>query len=172
MCGSVCCGQEGTMIDPLHARRPVQVNACFRDGAKREGDILAALREIGMTDDQITLMRHPGPGDEESEHAFFERLRARFGHAHASEHDDWPRHYDLLVIAHLGADATLAAPIEACLRRLGASHVGYYGPLKADPTRLAAAASLAELEVEAARQAGFTGAALLDPGEDEARRGG
>jgi hypothetical protein len=35
--------------------------------------------------------------------------------------------------------------------------------------RGAAAASLAALEVEAARQAGFTGAAGLDPGEDQAR---
>jgi hypothetical protein len=161
------------MIGSIHARRPVQVNACFQDGAKRAGDILAALREIGVTDDQLTLMRHPGPEDEEAEHDFFERLRARFGHAHASEHDDWPRHYDLLVITHLGADATLAAPVEACLRRLGANHVSYYGPLTADPTRLAAAASRADREVEAARQAGFTGAAGLDPGEDAASaRGG
>jgi hypothetical protein len=150
----------------------VQVNACFHVGANREGDILAALREIGVTDDRITLKRRQGPEDEASAYDFFGWLRARVGHAHASEHDDWPRRHDLLIIAHLGADATLAAPVEACLRRLGAYHVSHYGPLKADPTRLAAAASPAELEIEAARQAGFTGGAGLDPGEDAARTPG
>jgi hypothetical protein len=123
------------MIGSLPARRPLQVNACFHDGANREGDILATLHEIGVTDDQLMLKRHPDPENEESARDFFERLRGRFGHAHASEPDDWPRHDDLLVIAQLGAAATLAAPVEAGLRRPGAHHVSYYGPLQADPTR-------------------------------------
>lgn len=159
------------MVESVQARRPVQVNACFHEGASRGDAIVAGLHEVGLTDEQITLKRRPAPGaaEPDGERGFVEHLRERFGHAHADERGDWQRHYDLLVIAHLGTATTLAEPVEACLRRLGAHHVSYYGPLKADPARLGAARTLDELELEAARQAGFTGNAELIPGAGSAR---
>ncbi|HEX5503071.1 MAG TPA: hypothetical protein VFW96_10645 [Thermomicrobiales bacterium] len=155
--------------DPLHARRPAQVNACFRDGLKREVDIVTALREVGLSDDRITLSERPGPEDEsprmDDTGGFLGRLKELFTADHTGEE----RHpYDLIVIAHLGDDEALAQPVEEVFKRFDAAEISYYAPMT--PTmRPLGGASIEEAETEAAREAGFTGNAELDPGEDVER---
>lgn len=153
--------------DPLRARRPAQVNACFRDGLSREVDIVTALREVGLTDDRITLSEHPGPEAEsprmdDDSGGFFAHLKELFGADHTGEE----RHpYDLIVIAHLGDDEALAQPVEEIFKRFDAAEVSYYAPM-APTMRPLGGASIEEAETEAARQAGFTGNADLDPGTE------
>jgi hypothetical protein len=158
--------------DPLHARRPAQVNACFRNGLDREVDIVAALREVGLSDDRITLSEHPGPEDEsprvDDTGGFFAHLKELFGAERTGEE----RHpYDLIVIAHLGDDEALAQPVEEVFKRFDAAEVSYYAPMAPTMRPLGGGASIEEAETEAARQAGFTGNADLDPGTEGQRPG-
>ena len=49
------------MLDRSIARRPAQVNACFEGGSSRRDEIIAALRQAGLEERQITVIDRPDP---------------------------------------------------------------------------------------------------------------
>lgn len=115
------------MLDRTSARRPAQVNACFEGGSSRTAEIVAGLREAGLTDEQITVIDRPDPEDAHvptEEMGFVERLKALFGGKDAGDTDE--KRYDLLILVHLGEQERLAESVQEVFRRFDAARVNYY----------------------------------------------
>ena len=51
------------MLDRADAGRPAQVNACFEGGTDQKAEILDALHQTGLGDDQITVIDRAMPED-------------------------------------------------------------------------------------------------------------
>lgn len=121
------------MLDRESAQRPAQVNACFAGGTDRVQEIVSALHQVGLADDQITVIEQARPEktDVHMDHpSFSDRLKNLFGGKdHAAETAD---HYDTIVMAHLGHDDTLAGPVQDVFQRFAAARVNYYPPAEAD----------------------------------------
>ncbi|MGN6565492.1 MAG: hypothetical protein ACTHMU_22775, partial [Thermomicrobiales bacterium] len=82
------------MLDRESARRPAQVNACFSGGSSQRDAIVAALHEVGLTDEQITVIDRPDPEATEVEPAepsLLDRIKDLFG---GNDEDHEARHYD------------------------------------------------------------------------------
>lgn len=115
------------MLDRSIARRPAQVNACFEGGSSRRDEIIAALRQAGLEERQITVIDRPDPEDvkvETTEPTFLERIKSLFGGD--DDKDEEQRDYDLLILAHLGDDEALAGPVQEVFQRFDAARVNYY----------------------------------------------
>lgn len=115
------------MFDRASATRPAQVNACFEGGSPRQAEIVAALKEAGLRDEQITVIDRADPEATKvatAEPSFLDRLKSLFGGDH--DQDERMEHYDLLVLAHLGEDEDKATAVQEVFQRFGASRVSYY----------------------------------------------
>jgi hypothetical protein len=144
------------MLDRADARRPAQVNACFEGGTDRKAEILDALHQTGLGDDQITVIDRATPEDitiETAEPSLIERIKGLFG---GDNDDEDAEKYDLLILAHLGRDENLAGPVQEVFERFGAARVNYYAPAAADMRPLGGGGSLQEIERE------LTGAGRAD----------
>ena len=120
------------MLDRSDARRPAQVNACFEGGSSRRDEIVAALQQVGLTERQITVIDRPEPEDvkvETTEPTFLERIKALFG---GDDEEEQQKNYDLLILAHLGDDDSLAGPVQEVFQRFGAARVNYYPATEAE----------------------------------------
>ncbi len=121
------------MLEREDVRRPAQVNACFEGGSSRTDEIVAALREVGLGDNQITVIDRPDPEDTKvatEEPSFLDRIKSLFG---GDKDNDAEHHkYDLLILAHLGQDETLASPVQEVFQRFDAARVNYYPPAEAE----------------------------------------
>jgi hypothetical protein len=136
------------MLDRADAGRPAQVNACFEGGTDRKADILDALHQVGLGDDQITVIDRAMPDDYATETAgpsLIERIKGLFG---GDKDDEDAEKYDLLILAHLGEDEHLAGPVQEVFERFGAARVNYYAPAAADMRPLGGGGSLQEIERE------------------------
>src|ERR671938_328643 len=103
------------MLDRADAGRPAQVNACFEGGTDRKAEILDALHQVGLGDDQITVIDRATPEDitvETAEPSLIERIKGLFG---GDSDDGDAEKYDLLVLAHRGQDENLAGPVKEVL---------------------------------------------------------
>ena len=120
------------MFDRSDARRPAQVNACFEGGTSRRDEIVAALRQVGLTERQITVIDRPEAEDvkvETAEPTFLERIKSLFG---GDDEEEEQKDYDLLILAHLGDDESLAGPVQEVFRRFDAARVNYYPATEAE----------------------------------------
>ena len=116
---------QPTTQGKVEVNRPAQVNGQFRVGAVSLDDIKAALREVGIRDDQVTVIDKPVAHRTTvaaSEPGAFAKLLGRFRKAAAVEES----HDEMLVLVHLGLDDRLAQPVQDVLQRLGATRVKYY----------------------------------------------
>jgi hypothetical protein len=114
------------MLDRENARRPAQVNACFSGGSSQRDAIVAALREVGVPDEHITVIDRPEPEDtviEAAEPGLLDHIKHLFG---GDDEDQEARHYDLYILAHLGQDEALAAPVQEVFKRFNAADIRYY----------------------------------------------
>lgn len=121
------------MLQREDVRRPAQVNACFEGGSSRQGEIVAALREVGLDENQITVIDRPEQDETKiatEEPSFLERIKRIFGGGDddAEEH----KRYDLLILAHLGDNEALAGPVQEVFQRFNASRVNFYPMAEAD----------------------------------------
>lgn len=117
------------MLDRESAQRPAQVNACFEGGSDRAREIVAALRQAGLRDEQITVIDRTDPEktdvDTRPEPSFAERLKSLFGGDQDKERAAEPD-YDTIIMAHLGHDDSLAGPVQEVFQQFGAARVNYY----------------------------------------------
>ena len=116
------------MLDRSDVRRPAQVNACFEGGTSQRDQIVAALKGVGLQDNQITVIDRPDPEDTDialEEPGFLDRIKALFGKGDTSD-DEEHKNYDLLILAHLGNDDELAGPVQDVFKRFNAARVNYY----------------------------------------------
>lgn len=114
----------------VEVSRPAQVNGQFRVGAVSLDDIKAALREVGIRDDQVTVIDKPVAHRTTvatAEPGMVSKLLGRFRKAAAVEES----HDEMLVMVHLGLDDRLAQPVQDVLQRLGAARVKYYPMMEA-----------------------------------------
>lgn len=121
------------MFDRSDARRPAQVNACFEGGASRRDEIVAALRQAGLNDSQITVIDRPDPDDTKvatSELGFFDRLKEMFSGDKDREQET--HRYDLLILVHLGDEVALAGPVQEVFKRFDAARVNFYPVAEAE----------------------------------------
>ncbi len=109
--------------------RDAQVNARFTEGSAQQAEVVAALRALGLREDQVTVIAHADKGDWQQAVApgLWARWRGRGDPAAAPP-------ADLLILVHLGQDDTLAAPVQDLFRHFGAAAVEYY-PAGHIPTR-------------------------------------
>lgn len=127
--------------------RAAQVNAQFAGGSIRQEEVVAALHELGVREEQVTVIARADAG---VSHAplegpgWFARLRGRLGAERETASAPVP---DLLILVHLGRDDTLAGPVEAVLRRFGATQVEHYAPGRV-PTRIGVAVAKAPSAAE------------------------
>lgn len=122
-----------------------QVTARFPGGLIEEAEVVAALRRLGLAEEQITVIERGAPGEpgeaqirqaklvggqvkrhmvgrqEELAPGLFGRLQELFD----GESDRGPA---LTALVRLGRDEALAVPVQEMLRRLGAGRVRYYPP--------------------------------------------
>ncbi|MGN6562284.1 MAG: hypothetical protein ACTHMU_06460 [Thermomicrobiales bacterium] len=113
------------MLDRESARRPAQVNAYFSGGSSQRDAIITALHEVGLTDDQITVIDNPKPEDTvvAAEPGLLDRIKHLFDdHDEAQEE----RRYDLYILAHLGQDEALATPVQDVFKQFNAADIQYY----------------------------------------------
>ena len=144
------------MLDRADAGRPAQVNACFEGGTDQKAEILDALHQTGLGDDQITVIDRAMPEDfaiETAQPSLIERIKGLFG---GDKDDEDAEKYDLLILAHLGQDENLAGPVQEVFERFDAARVSYYPPAAADMRPLGGGGSLQEIERE------LTGAGRAD----------
>lgn len=121
------------MFDRSDARRPAQVNACFEGGTSRRDEIVAALRQAGLNDTQITVIDRPDPDDTKiatSELGFFDRLKEMFSGDQDREQET--HRYDLLILVHLGDKEALAGPVQEVFKRFDAARVNFYPVAEAE----------------------------------------
>ena len=147
------------MLDRSDARRPAQVNACFEGGTSRRDEIVAALRQVGLTERQITVIDRPQPEDvlvETSEPSFLDRIKSLFG---SDDEEEEQKDYDLLILAHLGDDDSLAGPVQEVFQRFGAARVNYYPTAEAEMHVLGGGPSMGA-EMPPLSSSGTAGAAV------------
>ncbi len=109
--------------------RAGQVNATFAGGSPRQAEIVAALHELGLTEEEINVIGRVDAGHWQAPVArpgFLTRLRARFGATPAAAGTPPPS--DLLILVHLRQSEALAEPVQEVFRRFGATRVSYYPP--------------------------------------------
>ena len=116
--------------------RAGQVNASFAGGSSRPAEIVAALRQTGLTAEEIHVIDRVDAGHWQAPVArpgFLTRLRARFGATPAAAGTPPPS--DLLILVHLRQSEALAEPVQEVFRRFQATRVNYYPPSRV-PTRV------------------------------------
>ena len=108
--------------------RAAQVNARFAEGAGPQAAIVAALRALGLGEEQINVIERADPGEwqERVARGRFARLRGLLGGApHLVAAPPPPAMY---ILVHLGRDDALAGEVQAVFRRFGATQVEHYTP--------------------------------------------
>lgn len=103
--------------------RMAQVNATFTTGTLRRDELVQALVETGLSEQQITVIDKVDAGDwrEKAAPGFLARL---FGRGSVATEAEAPA--TMVVMAHLGTDETRADQVEEIFRRLGATKVDRY----------------------------------------------
>jgi hypothetical protein len=109
--------------------RAAQVNARFAASAFPRSDIVAALHELGLEDQQFTILDRPLVAEYVAPVApgLATRLRTLFGGKATSTAATTPVQ-DVQIMVHLGQDDHLAAQVQELFRRSGAAGVEYFGP--------------------------------------------
>src|SRR5690349_12591562 len=98
--------------------RAAQVNANFPGGSSRRAEIVAALRDLGLGEGQITVIARAAPEHRSAAApGWFARLTGRRGTVPDSAAVPIP---DLHILVHLGPDAALAESVQEVFRRFGA----------------------------------------------------
>ena len=108
--------------------RSAQVNARFAGGSPRLAEVVAALRALGLGEEQINVIERADPGEwqERVARGRFARLRGLLGGApHLVAAPPPPAMY---ILVHLGRDDALAGEVQAVFRRFGATQVEHYTP--------------------------------------------
>lgn len=107
--------------------RGAQVNAKFAGSTSQQGEIVAALRALGLEAGQITVLAGGQHGDwqQAATPGLLARLRGRLSGPPAAVR---AAPADTLIMAHLGRDDALATPVQDLFRRFGATTVDYYPP--------------------------------------------
>ena len=105
--------------------RAAQVNARFEGGTPRQAEVVAALRALGLEEEQINVIERADPGDWQVAAApgWVERLKGRLGFEPDVVAELPP---NLLILVHLGGDEALAGAVQDLFRRFGATRVGHY----------------------------------------------
>ena len=105
--------------------RGAQVNAKFAGGSSRQGEMVAALRALGLGADHITVIARADPGDwqQPASPGLFARLRGRLSGPAAG--GPLPP-ADTLLMVHLDRDEALAGPVQDLFRRFGATTVEFH----------------------------------------------
>src|SRR6266542_2037919 len=101
----------GAMFD-----RSAQVNARFAGGSPRLAEVVAALRALGLGEEQINVIERADPGEwqEPAAPGWVERLKGRLGYEPAVVAALPP---NLLILVHLGGDEALAGEVQDLFRR-------------------------------------------------------
>lgn len=110
--------------------RASQVNARFGAGSVRPAEVVAALRGLGLTEDQITVLeRTLPPGDQAPLTApgMLARLRVFLGGEPARPAPP-PRQPDVQIMVHMGKEDTLSDSVQAVFRRFGAAGIEHFAP--------------------------------------------
>lgn len=100
--------------------RAAQVNARFAAGSCKPQDVVAALEELGLTRQQITVLSRTAAVPAPVSTGFMQRLMGRFKNeppVTAATEPDWQ------VVVHMGQDAALSEPVQALFHRFGAVSV-------------------------------------------------
>ena len=105
--------------------RAAQVNARFEGGSPRQAEVVAALRALGLGEEQINVIERADPGDwqEPAAPGWFERLQGRLGRKPDVVAALPP---NLLILVHLGRDEALAGQVQDLFRRFGATRVDHH----------------------------------------------
>ncbi len=105
--------------------RAAQVNARFAGGSPRQAEVVAALRELGLAEEQINVIERADAGDwqEAAAPGWFARLRSLLGREPDVVAALPP---NLLILVHLGRDEALAGAVQDLFRRFGATQVDHY----------------------------------------------
>jgi len=112
--------------------RAAQVNARFAATSFPRAAIVAALHELGLEDQQFTILDRPlvsmyqapvTPG-------LVTRLRGLFAGKSASVAAVAPAQ-DVQIMVHMGQDDRLAAQVQELFQRSGAASVEYFAPTSA-----------------------------------------
>lgn len=110
--------------------RASQVNARFVAGSCRQEDVVAALRGLGLTQGQITVLEPTPPSADQvpaEAGGLVARLRAMFGMAAPSAAPP-PKTPDIQFIIHMGQNDALASPVQDIFRRFGAVGIEHFAP--------------------------------------------
>ena len=105
--------------------RAAQVNARFEGGSPRQAEVVAALRALGLGEEQINVIERADPGEwrEPAAPGWVERLKGLLGREPEVVAALPP---NLLILVHLGGDEALAGEVQDLFRRFGATRGGYY----------------------------------------------
>lgn len=109
--------------------RAGQVNASFAGGSSRQAEIVAALRQVGLAEEEINVIERADAGhwqEPVAPRGLLARLMARFGGKAATAATPPPA--DLLILVHLRQNEALAEPVQEVFRRFQATRVSYYPP--------------------------------------------
>ena len=107
--------------------RAAQVNARFAAGTCRPREVVAALEELGLTTDQITVLERPTPAAPPAASGWGGRLRGVFGVRPAATPAPSAAP-DLQITVHMGQDAALIEPVREVFRRFGAAGIEHFDP--------------------------------------------
>ena len=102
--------------------RAAQVNANFPGGSSRRAEVVAALRDLGLEEGQITVIARAAPEHRPAALGWFARLTGRRGTAP----DTAAPPPDLHILVHLGRDGALAGAVQEVFHRFGATQVSSY----------------------------------------------
>lgn len=108
--------------------RASQVNARFAAGACQPGEVVAALRDLGLTESQISVLEPTPPIAPASvaSPGVLARLRVFLGGTPASPPAPAPP--DVQFMIHMGQDDALAGPVQDLFRRFGAAGIEHFAP--------------------------------------------
>ena len=105
--------------------RAAQVNARFAANTCHPREVVAALEELGLTTDQITVLERPTPAAPPAASGWGGRLRGVFGTRPAATPAPAAAP-DLQITVHLGQDDALSEAVRAVFRRFGAAGIEHF----------------------------------------------
>lgn len=104
--------------------RMAQVNATFTVGTLQRDELVRALVEAGLSEQQITVIDKVDAGDWREKAAAPGFLARLFGRGAVATETEAPA--TMVVMAHLGTDESHAEQVEEIFRRFGATKVDCY----------------------------------------------
>jgi hypothetical protein len=106
--------------------RAAQVNARFTAGSCQPKAVVAALEDLGIRSDQITVLARSAPvaASAPAASGWRGRLQGLFGGSPAAVAP--PVTPDLQVSVHMGQDGTLIEPVRALFQRFGAAGIEHF----------------------------------------------